>query len=201
MIKANHPAELNAMPAGRITTMAFRSLGNFFQLALRGLLHMQKERHGFACEIDGKGKFEAFGETVNAGCIEEGPVVMIVGFRLKHLGYNSLLHSVFQHICVITTPFWSGLPGFHIKLWMVDPETKNYAGIYEWMGKEKAGEYISALIPVLNFFSVQGSVWHSFHNGQQMEALLNDASTIGSLNDTTAAEVPKEPEAIKAPLL
>ena len=51
----------------------------------------------------------------------ETPNVLVVGFQLKVIGAHPIPHWIFQRCCLLTTPFWSGLPGFSVKLWMVDP--------------------------------------------------------------------------------
>ena len=42
------------------------------------------------------------------------------------------MHAPFRVVCIITTPFFVGIRGFRSKLWMVDPETADFAGLYEW---------------------------------------------------------------------
>lgn len=51
------------------------------------------------------------------------------------------------------------MPGFRVKLWMVDLKTKNYLGIYDWRGDDNAHAYLDFLLPILRFFSVTGTVW------------------------------------------
>src|SRR5690606_34040553 len=89
--------------------------------------------------------------------------VLIVSFRLKLLGDNGFGHRLFQRVCILTTPIWSGFRGFRVKLWMVDHDTKNYLGIYKWAGAEDARNYIRYLTRVLNFFSVPGSVHYKIY--------------------------------------
>ena len=42
------------------------------------------------------------------------------------------LHALFRVVCIVTTPLFVGLRGFRSKLWMVDPATGDFAGLYEW---------------------------------------------------------------------
>jgi hypothetical protein len=141
---------------------------------LSGKLMLIKERKGLILEINGKGNYKVFRETRLVAKSEDEPIVLVVGFRLKLIGSNRVSHYLFQRICIITTPFWSGLPGFYVKLWMVDPQTKNYAGIYEWKGKDNAEEYVRLLLPVLRFFSVKGSVWSVLYANQQLDEYLKN---------------------------
>jgi hypothetical protein len=157
--------------------MALHSFRHFISLSFKGLLHLKRERLGNIYTIKEKGSYRVFRETMNQEAMQEDPVVMVIGFRLKWIGSNPFFHWLFQRICIVTTPFWSGLPGFYVKLWMVDPGTKNYLGIYEWKGEVKARNYLNALIPVLHFVSVKGSVWDLTYPGRQLERVLAETAS------------------------
>ena len=61
------------------------------------------------------------------------PAVLQPRFHLELLpARRSSLHALFRAVCIVTTPFFVGLRGFRSKLWMVDPETGDFAGLYEW---------------------------------------------------------------------
>jgi hypothetical protein len=107
-----------------------------------------------------RGDFSVFRETDRVHAGHEAPAVLVVGFRLRVLRSNRPAHWLFQRCCILTTPFWSGFPGFRIKLWMVDPVTKSYLGIYDWDGRDRAQTYVDALVRVLEPLSVPGSVWY-----------------------------------------
>lgn len=156
--------------------MAMRSLGRFFIMVLRGVLRMPENRQGLPVPVEGRGTYKVFRETLYVNGNPETPVVLVVGFRLRAVGSNPVLHYLFQRICIITTPFWCGLPGFYIKLWLVAPATSSYAGIYEWNGEKKARQYLDTLIPVLKTVSRKGSVWYTLHTSQKLEVYLNGAS-------------------------
>lgn len=156
-----------------ITRYALQSLGNFLSLYTKGLLRLKKERLGHFIPVQERGNFRVFRETINIHPIQEPPVIIVVGFRLKNINNNSFFHFLFERVCIITTPFWSGMQGFYIKLWMVDSASKNYAGIYEWRGEKNARSYISMLIPVLQFFSVNNSIWYSLYMGETLNVFLN----------------------------
>lgn len=94
--------------------------------------------------------------------------VLIVGFRLRFLGSNPMLHWLFQRICIISTPIWSGFHGFRTKLWMVDRLTKNYLGIYEWAGDQNALAYVEWLVKILRPLSIAGSVWYEIHQNEEL---------------------------------
>ena len=97
-----------------------------------------------------------------------------VGFRLKLLGSAAVPHCLFQRLCILTTPFWSGFDGFGTKLWMVDPNTRSYAGIYEWRDADHARTYLRVLVPVLRAVSVHGSVFAETHADAHLAAFLSE---------------------------
>jgi hypothetical protein len=112
-------------------------------------------------DLGSRGQFAVVRETIRTGQPDAQPVVLVVGFRLRWIASFAPAHWVFQRCCILTTPFWSGFPGFRVKLWMVDPETKSYLGIYDWDGREPAQTYVDALVAVLKPLSVRGSVWYA----------------------------------------
>ncbi|HUB73131.1 MAG TPA: hypothetical protein VL979_03720 [Solirubrobacteraceae bacterium] len=95
-----------------------------------------------------------------------------VGFRLKLIRSAAILHWLFQRLCVLTTPFWSGFHGFGTKLWMFDSQTSSYAGIYEWSSAAAAHTYLAVLLPVLRAVSVPGSVFSEVHAGTRIADFL-----------------------------
>lgn len=156
-----------------ITLAALRSAAVFVKLIAHHSLRLKTGRIGKLYRIDGYGSYAIFRETVNRTAPAGEPGVLVVGFRLKLLRSNPALHWLFQRVCIFTTPFWSGFRGFRIKLWMVDPKTKNYLGIYEWAGEGNARHYVETLIRVLRPLSSPGSVWYKQYPGQSFEQYLD----------------------------
>ena len=104
--------------------------------------------------------YEVFRDTIGDDGVEGARCVLVVAFRLRVIGSFPPMHWLFQRVCLLTTPFWSGFRGFREKLWMVDPETKSYLGIYDWAGAENAKIYVDALVRVLRPISTKDSVWY-----------------------------------------
>jgi hypothetical protein len=70
------------------------------------------------------------------------PAVLQARFHLEPLRSDrARLHAFFRAVCISTTPFFVGLPGFRSKFWMVDPATGDFAGLYEWDSIEAAAGY------------------------------------------------------------
>lgn len=152
-------------------TLAIKSLARFPALAVRHELHARHGRLGVLYRLPGRGRFRVFRETASAHPVPD-PTVLAVGFRLRLIGDNRFLHWLFQRVCVLTTPFWSGFAGFGTKLWMVDPETHNYLGLYQWDTPPAANAYVNALTRVLKAVSTTGSVWHELYPRQRLEIFL-----------------------------
>src|SRR5262249_6482623 len=118
-------------PHTNIGRLALQSARTFANLGGRHALRLRHARLGELYDLGARGEFGVFRETVRTGAGHDQPVVLVVGFRLKVIGSNPAAHWLFQRCCILTTPFWSGFRGFRVKLWMVDPVTKNYLGIYD----------------------------------------------------------------------
>ncbi len=142
---------------------AFVSFWNYLKLVFADKLHRNKERLGRSYHIGEHGEYRIFRETISYEQLAEKKVVVLVGFRLKLLGKSNFMHKLFQKVCILTTPFWCGFPGFYVKLWMVQPQTGNYLGIYDWAGKANAQTYVEWLIKMLKPLSLPGTVWYKIY--------------------------------------
>jgi len=155
-----------------IAKLATLSAVRFCRLAASHALHLRRDRLGERYAIDQGGTYTIFRETVSDAERDARSVVLVVGFRLRLLRAYPSPHWIFQRLCILTTPFWSGLRGFRVKLWMVDPMSKNYLGIYDWAGEENAKVYVNALVRVLRPLSTCGSVWYRLYPDQELDAYL-----------------------------
>ena len=104
---------------------------------------------------------------------DEAPAVLQPRFRLPFFRPGRRrLHALFRVVCIVTTPFFVGLPGFRSKLWMVDPATGDFAGLYEWDDARTARAYGEGLSKVLRLLSVRGSVSYELRPGITVEEYL-----------------------------
>lgn len=155
-----------------IVQMAVSSGRRFFTLIRHRSLRRPPERLGAAFRVDDGRSYQVFRETVSDAAPAEAPTVLVVGFQLKALRAFRLPHLIFQRCCLLTTPFWSGLPGFAVKLWMVDPVTKRYLGIYDWRGLANTQAYVAALTGVLRPLSTADSVWYRILPDRSLDSYL-----------------------------
>ena len=132
-----------------------------FPITLVGLYRGENMHRTYG--IPGHGRYTVFRDTIQLreAWRDVTPMILVIGFRLRWIKSNRFFHWLFQRVCIITTPFWSGLIGFKEKLWMVDRITKEYLGIYQWLGERPARYYIAFLIPILRIFSLSRSIWYT----------------------------------------
>jgi hypothetical protein len=168
-------------PPVRAGQLVLRSLARFGQLAAARRLRLRPGRLGVRYRLFDGRVYSVFRETTrlrshgltNTSVIE-------VCFRLRGVGSWRFAHWLFQRACILTTPFWSGFDGFATKLWMVEPRTGAYAGIYEWGEPDTARAYLVVLLPVLRAVSVRGSVSCELHVGARLDEFLagREAETV-----------------------
>jgi hypothetical protein len=161
-----------ATPHAGIARMAIESARQFLSLTRHRWLRRPSDRLGQAFRVDDGRSYQIFRETVSDAAPSETATVLVVGFQLKVIRAYRLPHWLFQRCCLLTTPFWSGLPGFSVKLWMVDPETKRYLGIYDWRGLANTQAYVDALTRVLRPLSTADSVWYRLEPDRALDAYL-----------------------------
>ncbi len=100
------------------------------------------------------------------------PAMLQPRFHLRDMPQRRcLLHAAFRRVCILTTPFFVGITGFRSKLWMVDPETGDFAGLYEWDNADEAREYAEGPARVLRALSVRGSVDYELVPNQSVEGI------------------------------
>jgi hypothetical protein len=86
-------------------------------------------------------------------------VVLVVWFRLHGVPPGAPVRRwIFERESILNTVLYAGMPGFRTKLWMVDPATSDYAGVYEWSGRSAAEAYVRYITSVLRPLSRAGSV-------------------------------------------
>lgn len=103
------------------------------------------------------------------------PAVLQPRFHLRCMGpRRHRLHALFRVVCIVTTPFFVGIRGFRSKLWMVDPDTGDFAGLYEWDDAPTAEAYAEGLSKVLRLLSVPGSVRYELQPNCTVDEYLRE---------------------------
>src|SRR6476620_11555869 len=113
-------------------------------------------------------------KTASTWSTSAPPAVLQPRFRLPFFApRRRWLHALFRVVCIVTTPFFVGLPGFRSKLWMVDPDSGDFAGLYEWDDAPTARAYAEGLSKVLRLLSVRGSVSYELRSGCTVDEYLD----------------------------
>jgi len=114
------------------------SLWNFLRLIAAGRLHFPRQRAGEAIWLEGE-KWIIFRQAVvdrSEGQPERAGAVFRARF---HVAGMSIRQNT--RFSILPIPFFVGLPGFRSKLWMVNPESSDSSGYYEWDTVEDAENY------------------------------------------------------------
>ena len=142
-MKANQSDSPRALP-----TYA-RGLG----LLLSGAYRFPKSRLHEIITIEDGRKFRVFKNAVRAD--KDLPPVKGV-FRVWFHSNTSAKFTMFYTNFMM--PFFLGMPGFRSKLWLVNDETGDFGGIYEWTSVQDAERYANSFAMRLSKMrSVPGS--------------------------------------------
>ena len=76
---------------------------------------------------------------------------------------------LFERLCLVNTLLFAGFDGYRVKLWMVDPDTSDYAGLYSWRSAEEAELYARYIVGVLSPVCTAGSVGYQVVPGVALE--------------------------------
>jgi hypothetical protein len=118
-------------------------------LMLRHKLEMPNYRVGSNVRFADGSVSTIFRETAMRGLVTTPEVMLAVRFRLRFIGSSRLGHWLFRLESVLNTLLFAAHRGFHTKLWLTDPRTNFYRGIYEWADETSALEYAETLRVVL----------------------------------------------------
>jgi hypothetical protein len=132
---------------------------------------------------DGR-RFVIFRHTVVGDDVGKGdPAVLIVRFHFRIPGSRfDGFHSIFRPLCIITTPFFVGVSGFRVKLWMEDRRTHDYQGMYEWASADEAIRYTTGLEKILRLLSTKSSVTHEVVRHTSLRTYLEELESSASRN-------------------
>jgi hypothetical protein len=98
--------------------------------------------------------YVVFRESIRDAPPPRQPVTLAVWFRLRAIPPGAPVRRwLFERLCVLNTVLFAGFDGFLVKLWMVNPNSSDYAGLYAWDSAELAdryGKYITAVLRPLS---------------------------------------------------
>jgi len=122
-------------------------------------LHLRRDRLGAEVSIPDGRRFIVFRDTSRDGPEPLQPVTLAVWFRLRGVPPGARIRRwLFERESILNTILFAGFDGYLVKLWMVDPHTSDYAGLYTWASAEEAERYAEYITGVLRPLSTSGSL-------------------------------------------
>jgi hypothetical protein len=132
------------------------------RLLLGRHLHIRRDGKGRRARLPDGRTFVVFRET---SCDESGDsdlATLAVWFHLRWVPAGARVRRfAFERESLLNTVLYAGFEGYRTKLWMVDPATSDYAGLYEWRDPVAAERYARYITAVLRPLSERGSVGYA----------------------------------------
>ena len=148
-------------------------------LVRRRRLALPRGRVGVSLAFTDGTRSVVYRETARLNGATADPALLVVQFRLRLIGRSRLMHRAFRAESLANTPLFAGFPGFRYKLWLNDPATGLYRGVYEWDGAGPAREYAETLCRLLAAVSEHGTVRYHVEPGTSLDAFLRDPHVAG----------------------
>ncbi len=161
---------------------ATRCAGRVVTLLFQHRLHLRRDRVGAWVALPDGRRFEVFRES---SCTTDAasPVLLAVWFRLRAIPPGARCRRwLFERACIVNTLLFAGCEGFLVKLWMVDPATSDYAGLYSWRTAPEAARYGRYITAILRPWCVRGSLGFEVFENLTLDGYL-DASARGDGSD------------------
>ncbi|WLP92868.1 hypothetical protein [Gordonia sp. NB41Y] len=140
-------------------------------LMLRRKVHQPTTEYGRVVGFSDGTQARVYRETTVDDAAPTAPVTLIVGFRIRWIGGNRVVHWLFRVESVCNTVLFVGFPGFRSKLWMADDANHRYRGVYDWDGGHRAHAYVRALWWPLMVISERDSIAYRIVEGTRAATL------------------------------
>jgi hypothetical protein len=168
-----------------------------FELLLHKKLHLRRERIGAVATLPDGRAFTVFRESIRD---DAGPsrTTLAVWFHLRGIPAGSRVRRfLFERLCLANTLLFAGFNGYRVKLWMVDPKTADYAGLYLWRSDEEAEDYGRYIVGILSPLSTRGSIGYQILPRTAFEDSLASPGSLTERADENDPQVHK-PAALRA---
>jgi hypothetical protein len=153
----------------RLSTQLLGCAVRVVRLLLAGRLHIDRPPLAEAARFPDGRRFVTFRQTScdpdPTGDDDASPEVLLeVWFHLRGVPAGARVRRwLFERESILNTVLYAGIAGYRTKLWMVDPVTSDYAGMYAWAGAAEAERYGRYITRVLRPLSTAGSVGFEVH--------------------------------------
>ena len=159
-----------------VVRQAARCAARTVRLLASNQLHLEASRAGAKVRLPDGRPLEVFRESTRDGPAGERPVTLAVWFHLWAIPAGARVRRyLFERLCLLNTVLFAGFDGYLVKLWMVDPRTSDYAGLYAWRTAEEADTYGRYITTVLRPLSRRGSVGFEVLADKGLEEYLSEA--------------------------
>ncbi len=153
-------------------------VGRTVELLLNRRLHLRRSRIGTSATLPDGRTFIVFRESISDGDSRSEQVTLAVWFHLRGIPSGSRVRRfLFERLCLVNTMLFAGFAGYFVKLWMVNPDTADYAGLYSWRSVEEADVYARYIVSVLTPVSLRGSVGYQILPNIELDDLLSPQSS------------------------
>jgi hypothetical protein len=92
-------------------------------------------------------------------------------------GLNGITEEQFQEACGGDAPAFASLPGLLAKIWLRDPETNTYGGMYLWADQEAYESYL------------KGEVFNAIKTNQNLKNV--ESRDFGVFDDLSSLTMPR----------
>ena len=131
-------------------------------LLARGHLHLDRTHINATAVIPQARAYTIFRESRCDVAYAEASVTLAVWFTLRFVPEGARARRwLFERESICNTLLFAGCEGYVRKLWMVDPRTSEYAGLYTWAGASSAERYGRYITSILRPLSAPGSCGHA----------------------------------------
>jgi hypothetical protein len=142
------------------------SVARFLWLIISGRLRFPKGEVGRTSSLGEGKRFTVFRHAVvsdGAGAPAKPGAIFIVRFRVDGMSV-----AANKRFSLIPIPFFTGLPGFCGKRWLVNEKTGEFAGYYGWRTRADAERYAGSFaVRFMTRRSVPGSVSYEIRDNTE----------------------------------
>jgi hypothetical protein len=145
-------------------------------LLRRRRLHLCPDEVGSVVPLPDGRRFVVYRHTTRDGSDDARGVTLAVWFRLRGVPPGAWFRRwLFERESILNTLLYAGVEGYRVKLWMVNPVSSDYAGLYEWRGAASAERYARYITAVLRPLSVPGTVGYELLPATSLGGYLSTA--------------------------
>ena len=179
MEPATQPPTPDLGPYRHVLIPGFRCAVRVIGLLTKHQLRIRLGNRGARARLPDGRELTVFRETTCDGGSLDGTVTLAVWFRLRAIPAGARLRRhLFERESILNSIIYAGFEGYRVKLWMVDPATSDYAGLYAWQGREAAASYARYIATVLRPLSDPGSVGYAIVDASLDEYLDESGGTV-----------------------